>query len=94
MRAIPSATDPRPVSDSVVDWPPPMERPGIDYPPDWLGDEAGTLIVIDPTRGQLSTRVWIVAIDAGAWLLGFVAMFLTGLVTTASGALVLFALSI
>ncbi|MEQ1504030.1 MAG: hypothetical protein ABMB14_17440 [Myxococcota bacterium] len=97
-RAAPPASDPRPVADEVVDWPPPMVRPQVDYPPGWTGDEVGTLIVIDPSnRFRLAERrsglpVW--AVDAAAWTLGFVAMFLTGLVTTGSAALVLFALSL
>jgi hypothetical protein len=103
VRASPPVADPRPVPDEVVDWPPPMERPGIDYPEDWWTDTVGgTMIVIDPVRtnglagGLLgrSGRLGVMMIDAGAWLLGFVTMFITGLVTTGSALLVLFALSL
>jgi hypothetical protein len=52
-----------------------------------------TRIVVDPVRPQRS-RAFVLALDAAAWLLGFVAMFLTGLVTTGSAALVLFAVTI
>ncbi|MEZ4235636.1 MAG: hypothetical protein R3F59_05640 [Myxococcota bacterium] len=96
MRAETTATpEPRPVSDSIVDWPPPQGRPGIDYPSDWARDQEGTLIVIDPHRSPLvAARRRALLVDFAAWLLGFVAMFLTGLVTTASAALVLFALTL
>ena len=91
-RAAPAAPAPRPFSDSVVDWPPPMERPSIDYPPDWTGDQFGTKVVISPQRTL--SRGWVMLVDFSAWFLGFLAMFLTGLVTTTSAALVLFALSL
>jgi hypothetical protein len=93
-RAAPQAGEPRPAGG--VDWPPPRVRPGIDYPPDWSRDELGTMIVIDPHRsgGWQPPRSRVLLIDFGAWLFGFVAMFFTGLITTASAALVLFALTL
>jgi hypothetical protein len=95
LRASPPVADPRPVPDEVVDWPPPMERPGIDYPEDWWTDTVGgTVIVIDPIRPVRASHLGVMMIDAGAWLLGFVTMFITGLVTTGSALLVLFALSL
>lgn len=101
MRAVPLEREPRPQASEVVDWPPPAARPTLDAPSDWCPDE--TRIVLDPRRsGSFAlpapspspSRWWVVAIDAAAWLLGFFAMFLTGLVTTGSAALVVFALSV
>jgi hypothetical protein len=95
-RAMPPVREPRPQTDEVVDWPPPRLRPTLDYPPGWDPQDMGdTRIVVDPTRPPAPrSRVVVLAIDAAAWLLGFAAMFLTGLVTTGSAALVLFAISL
>lgn len=96
MRAAPLAMEPRPVSDEVVDWPPPRVRPTIDYPDDWSSDDVGnTLIVIDPVhRSHGSSRARVILLDMAAWVVGFLAMFFTGLVTTCSAALVFFAMSL
>lgn len=97
LRAAPPAAEPRPQPTGPIDWPPPMERPGVDYPEDWWVDEVGaTHIVINPIQRThlFSSRFGVLLIDGGAWLLGFVTMFITGLVTTGSALLVLVALSI
>lgn len=96
-RATPASPEPRPERDSVVDWPPPMDRPAIDYPADWnpRTDDWGTMIVIQPRGAVRQATIggpWMV--DLAAWSLGFLAMFFTGLVTTGSALLVLFALSL
>jgi hypothetical protein len=94
MRAVPLEREPRPDAGEVVDWPPPAQRPVADLPR-WTDEGPGdTRIVLDPVARPRRSRAWVAAVDAAAWLLGFVAMFLTGLVTTGSAALVLFAISI